>query len=247
MADVAKGRDGEEEGRKRSTIAFPYEDLESAVQMAQAIQNNVGSGDCADDQLAAWTKQSAKSSGYRTQLSAARMFGAIESVSGRHRLTALGRMLIDPKRAREARARAFLNVPLYTAVFERYRGGVVPPAAALERDMVGMGVAEKMKDRARRVLERSADQAAFYEQGRDRLILPGVASRSDTPEDEGEDAAGGNGGGDGNGAPPDVDPIIQGLLARLPKSGETWPEAERKLWLQLLEGSFKLIYKDADA
>jgi hypothetical protein len=26
-----------------------------------------------------------------------------------------------------------------------------------------------------------------------------------------------------------------------------WPEAERKLWLQLLEGSFKLIYKDAES
>ena len=33
--------------------------------------------------------------------------------------------------------------------------------------------------------------------------------------------------------------------ARLPKTGDAWPEAERKLWLQLLEGSFKLIYKDA--
>jgi hypothetical protein len=45
--------------------------------------------------------------------------------------------------------------------------------------------------------------------------------------------------------PPDVDPIIAGLLKRLPKSGDVWPEGERKLWLQLLEGSFKLIYKDA--
>jgi hypothetical protein len=26
-----------------------------------------------------------------------------------------------------------------------------------------------------------------------------------------------------------------------------WPEAERKLWLQLLEGSFKLIYKGREA
>jgi len=25
-------------------------------------------------------------------------------------------------------------------------------------------------------------------------------------------------------------------------SGEVWPEAEPKLWFQLLEGSFKLIY-----
>jgi hypothetical protein len=27
-------------------------------------------------------------------------------------------------------------------------------------------------------------------------------------------------------------------------TGDVWPEADRKLWLQLLEGSFKLIYKD---
>jgi hypothetical protein len=33
-------------------------------------------------------------------------------------------------------------------------------------------------------------------------------------------------------------------LARLPKSGDVWPEAERKLWLELLAGSFRLIYKD---
>jgi hypothetical protein len=31
---------------------------------------------------------------------------------------------------------------------------------------------------------------------------------------------------------------------RLPPSGDVWPETERKLWLQLLEGSFKLIPKD---
>ena len=48
------------------------------------------------------------------------------------------------------------------------------------------------------------------------------------------------------GAPPDIDPIIRGLLARLPQSGDVWPEIERKLWLQLLEGSFKLIYKDSE-
>jgi hypothetical protein len=33
--------------------------------------------------------------------------------------------------------------------------------------------------------------------------------------------------------------------AAYPKTGDVWPEADRKLWLQLPEGSFKLIYKDA--
>lgn len=53
------------------------------------------------------------------------------------------------------------------------------------------------------------------------------------------------GGGGGGSEPPRIDPIIQGLLSRLPKSGEVWPEPERKLWLDLLAVSFKLIYKDA--
>lgn len=51
-------------------------------------------------------------------------------------------------------------------------------------------------------------------------------------------------GGGGGGEPPAIDPIIAGLLKRLPKTGDVWPDTERKLWLQLLEGSFKLIYKD---
>jgi hypothetical protein len=33
--------------------------------------------------------------------------------------------------------------------------------------------------------------------------------------------------------------------AAYPKTGDVWPEADRKLWRQLPEGSFKLIYKDA--
>jgi hypothetical protein len=54
-----------------------------------------------------------------------------------------------------------------------------------------------------------------------------------------------HGSGSGGGKPPPIDPIIDGLLKRLPTTGDVWPEADRKLWLQLLEGSFKLIYKDA--
>jgi hypothetical protein len=67
----------------------------------------------------------------------------------------------------------------------------------------------------------------------------------ETPKvEDGELKNGGDGGG--GGGQTDIDPIILGLLARLPQSGDVWPEAERKLWLELLSGSFKLIYKDKD-
>lgn len=52
-------------------------------------------------------------------------------------------------------------------------------------------------------------------------------------------------GGGGEDDPPAVDPSVQGLLKRLPKSGDVWPERERDLWLGILKDSFKLIYKDA--
>jgi hypothetical protein len=77
-------------------------------------------GGCEDEQVAAWTNQSHKNSGFRLQMTAARLFGLFESTSGRHRLGELGPMIIDPQRTREARVRAFLQVPLYSAVFEKY-------------------------------------------------------------------------------------------------------------------------------
>jgi hypothetical protein len=137
------------------------------------------------------------------------------------------------------------STPVRRAIFDNYKNGVLPPAAALARDMVGLGVAEKTKDRARQLFERSADQAGFFAHGRNRLVLPAVAVRDEAPplrEEKPEPENGGGGGGGGD--QPAIDPIIKGLLARLPKSGAVWPEGERKLWLELLCGSFKLIYKD---
>jgi hypothetical protein len=77
--------------------------------------------------------------------------------------------------------------------------------------------------------------------------MPGFTRLTPCEEDKPPKEEQNNGGGNGGrgGKRPPVDPIIAGLLARLPKSGGIWPEADRKLWLQFLEGSFKLIYKDA--
>ena len=237
------------QSRQRSTIGFPYMDLPHAIEFAEAIHSNVGLGECDDDQLAAWTNQSAKSSGFRIQIGNARMFGVISSDSGKYKIEEFGRMIVDPSQARDGKARAFLNVPLYKAVFDKYRGGVLPPAAALERDMVALGVAEKQKDKARQVFERSAMQAGFFEHGKNKLVMPGVAvGRGEIPSSQAsEDKSDQNGNSSGGGGgPTGIDPIIMGLLKRLPKSGYVWPETDRKLWLELLEGSFKLIYKEKD-
>jgi len=253
-ANANRAKAGDESGR--STIAFPLEDLANAIELARAMHNHAGLVDCEDDQLATWTNQSPNSPGYRAQVEAAQLFGLIDWRRSFHcyRLTELGRVIVDQRRTRDARVRAFLNVPLYSAVYEKYEGGVLPPTAALERDIQGLGVTEKMKERARRVLERSAEQASFFEHGRDRLVRPTVAVRENADaaptefshqEPPAQKRTGGGGAGDDRAQP--LHPFIQGLLDTLPgipdpKQKPDWPVAERAKWLQTAANIFDLIY-----
>jgi hypothetical protein len=131
-------------------------------------------------------------------------------------------------------------------MYDQYRGQVLPPPPAIERHMEQLGVSPKQKGRARQVFQSSARYAGFIDPANGRFIRPGNADTERQPPPERNKKTGGGGQG-GGGDQADVDPIIQGLLVRLPKAGEVWPAAERKLWLDLLEGSFKLIYKDAPA
>ena len=88
-----------------------------------------------------------------------------------------------------------LKCAAYKAIFEKYKGGFTPPAAALERDIVGLGVAEKQTGRARQVFERSAEQAGYHEHGKNRLVMPGIAARAlDVGQDQEADSADENGG-----------------------------------------------------
>lgn len=238
----------EESSYVRSTISFPYFDLDEAMRIAKAIGESVGKGECTDDQLAAWLNLSSRSSGFRSRISAARMFGLIEpGKTNDHRLTDLGFKATDETRQRVAKADAFLNVELFRRVYEQWRGMQLPPGAALERRMMEMGVAEKQTARARQVLERSAKSAGFFEHGRDKLVRPAVKG-GDTPPPKSKPPVGGSRGGGGGpiGGDENVDPIIAGLLQRLPPSGSVWAEDERNVWLELLKGSFKLIYRDSE-
>ena len=235
--------------RFRSEIEFPYADLESAVELAQTIHTKAGSS-CEPEELAVWMGQTASGGTFRTRVGAARMFGLVETGSGRITLAQLGRDVLPASGTeRSARITAFLNVELFSAMYDQYKGNVLPPPPAIERQMEQLGVSPKQKERARQTFTKSATYAGFIDQATGRFVKPGLGAKEETPR-EPEKLSRGGGGGNGGGndtLPPGTDPIIAGLLKRLPKSGEVWPETERKLWLQLLEGSFKLIYKDEAA
>jgi hypothetical protein len=226
--------------RERSTIRFPYVDLAGAEQIAQAVHNNYGFGSCELDQLAAALSTTTASSTFRQKLAGAGTFGLVRVRRQRVELTDLGKRIVDPETHNGARAEAFLRVPLYRAIFDRYRGVKLPPDPGLESEMVGLGVSTKQTERARQVLQRSAQYAGFFHQGRDRLVQPPAVEGAGLPQPPPPPLE--------ESAPADTDflnqlhPIIAGLVRMLPHADDKWSPDEQKAWLRVAEVNFAFLY-----
>jgi hypothetical protein len=175
------------------------------------------------------------------------MFGLIETLQGRATLTQLGRAILDKDGSeRLARCTAFLNAELFAAMYEQHKGNVLPPAAAIERQMEGMGVSPKQKERARQTFMKSANYAGFLDPTSGRFIKPGFAST----KEEGplpplkQDEGGGGGGGGGTTGDLNLDPLLIALLKKIPQSGTPWPAAQRIRWFRTFAMNVSQIYDD---
>jgi hypothetical protein len=229
----------------RSTIEFPYGDLDDAVEIVKAVHSNAGIS-CTLDQLAAFVHQSMTSGAFRLRLSNARAYGLTENERGEVRLTDLGRTCADPAQEPRARVDAFLHVPLYSAIHDKYRGFTLPPAAALEREMVALGVAPKQTGKARQAFMRSARQAGFFVHGEDRLVRPSfnptpTTRPIDPPPPPPPNKTGGGGGDGGDEGPRHR--LIVGLFESLPKDGDTMTAEDAADWLETAAANLRLVYK----
>lgn len=230
--------------RDRSTIAFPYMDLADAVAVAQGIHSTTGAGPCQHDQLAAALSLSMNSSGFRVRLSTARMFGLIEIHRGKGtvRLTPLGQMIVDDASRREAMVEAFMNIPLYKELYERYRGRVLPPSGALQTEMATLGVARKQTDKARQTFERTAEVAGFFQHGRDRLVAPGFQKKSDDQDEEVDFSESGRAGSKSV-VSTERHALIEALVDILPPADGEMSIEELADWLRAAEVNMRLVYR----
>jgi hypothetical protein len=224
--------------RERSRIEFPYADLENAVEMARALHTRSGTR-CEVNQLAIWLNQTASGGTFRTRLSAARVFGLIETDRASVWLTSLGQSILDQGEERGARVSAFLNAALFKALYDQFEGYALPPMAALERQIVALGVPEKQKERARQTFVKSAQYAGFVDQQTGRLIKPGTGPvAGPSPATPPPAATGGNGGGR-----PPRDPLIEGLFNEVPARGTEWSAEDQVRWLETAAHVFALAFK----
>ena len=246
LPDAVDAKDSD--SRDRSSIGFPYLDLDDAVQVAKAV-HAVGGSTCQWDQLAAQLQQTATGGGFRMRLGTAKLFGLLNYDRGTINLTPLGSRIADPQQEEAARADAFLNIPLYKALYEEYKNATLPPTSGLVTAIGNLGVAPKQKDKARQVFQRSAKQAGFFKFGTDRLVMPSIKSSASAPMPASEP----------NQDPPpekrkkkdegdhgERHPLIEGLLKELPEPQSEWTTEDRKKWLEMASTIFNVIYRDSD-
>src|ERR1017187_9185038 len=108
--------------RERSKIAFPYDDLDDAVQVAKAVYQDHGIGGCTLKELAPLVNSTVASSAFRVKVATARTFGVLEKSQEKAVLTELGQRLVDQVGAPQAKIDAFLSVPLFAELFKQYEG-----------------------------------------------------------------------------------------------------------------------------
>lgn len=216
----------------RSTIDFPYLDQDAGIEVARAIYERGGHSSCELDELAAQMGQTLSGT-FRMKTASARLAGFVEKDGrGKFRLTELGQRVVTQQTETEARSIGFLNVPLYRAIYEKYRGHLLPPPKALEREMVLAGVAPKQAGKARQAMERSAEQAGFFVHGEDRLVAPRFDSEPQTTKTEkssdleGRNKFGGGRGRDGDGTGGSEKAVSEVLLAAFDPNDMDQPQQE---------------------
>ncbi|MEQ1619693.1 MAG: hypothetical protein ABL883_15270 [Terricaulis sp.] len=239
--------------RELSGIAFPYADLDTAIIVARDIQQ-IGGQTCDAEQLAGYWRISATGGNFRARYAPARTFGLLTAEKGRFQLSPLGMRIVDRTQETAARVDAFLQVPLYKAIYEKYRNYQLPGPQALEGEIVRLGVSAKQRDLARQVLIRSARQAGLFWAGEDRLVRPAASAgapgtmpqqaadhiASDEREQQSRRSFGGPGGG---GNEPPRHPLIEGLFQSLPAADSTLTLEEAADWLQAAAYNLRMAYK----
>jgi hypothetical protein len=241
-------------GREQSSISFPYVDLYAAIEVARAVYHRCGTEPCDLNELADELEHGGSGT-FRLRTAAARIFDLVEK-RGRSevQLTGAGVAIVESDDDSAVKADAFLRVPLYAAVYEKYHDRKLPQRHRLEDEMRKMGVPPKQVDKARQVFERSARQAGLFDVGDQRLvhprsIRPRIGNNSRIAPEAMMDVDGRYAhltqleAGDAARSHQE-DPLLVGLMERLPQFGSVWTDADRIAWLKLASSIFDVAYRE---
>ena len=230
--------------RVRAENRYPVYDLDSVVAMAMSIRDD-GGGRADHPHLASYLNYSGTNNGaFLHRIAAARLFGLVEK-SGKYLvLTPLANRILAPEHPGEddlrARHQAFMNVPLYRQLYDRYQSGPLPPEAGLRNAFeTHYGVPRARTQRAYRVFMGSADQAGLFRArggARTHLVAPAIpAPDEDTSAEEWAQTQ-----------PPEQGEIRGELAQPVPQAQMQQPNTIRRLRQALVEKIREVPADDLD-
>lgn len=201
-------------------MRVPVYSLADSLAVADAIYKK-GGGSASNDQLAAFLGYKSTNNGsYLSRVAAARIFDFVGGQGNSLTITLRAQSILMPEYTHTARAatiQAFLDVPLYKAIYDEYHGKDLPsvPFGMSNALRTRFGVAPSRVEGGLRAFLDSADQAGFFEVrgNRTQLIIPRVPDGLprkvppfDSDRGSNEPRLGGNGGGGGDdgGNPPPI-------------------------------------------
>jgi len=154
--------------RVKAEHRYPVYDLDSSIAVARTIRDQ-GGGSADQPHLASFLSYSSTKSGaFITRIAAARIFGLVENRDRFLIPTQLARTIIAPEHPGRddlrARFEAFMHVPLYRSLYERYKDGQLPPEMGFRNALeTHYDIPRNRTQLAYRVLMDSADQAGLFE------------------------------------------------------------------------------------
>ena len=250
--------------RAKSGMVGPYYTLDSSIKVPAMIHEK-GGGSCSVDQLVSWLGYSStKNGGYLTRISAAKAFGLIASQGDQFVITERARSIISPVMGEDAAAAkvdAFLSVPLFAAVYEKFKGVPLHPEVGLKN--LFENTFKVVPDRVApslRIFYESAQTAGFFEASGDRTRLVKTSfkngkGKTDTPPpiddvpplDEKKTGGGGGSGGTGGGEDlSGIHPALLGLLKNLPAVGQTLGPKRRAALIAAFTSTINFVYPEQE-
>ncbi len=182
-----RGRNGSgRRVRRRSVYQFPAYDFDTAFAIARQVEES-GGGTLTEETLAINVGLSKSSSGFRLKCLAARHFGLLTKQGSSVSTTAITKAILKPTSEEDALRgyqQAFLSIPLFQAVAERYREQRLPDSQTLrnvlEREFM---VEPKRVQQAERMLIDSARATEILKHESDGSYLA-ISNRLQGADDE---------------------------------------------------------------
>ena len=179
--------------RQRSVYLFPAYGFTTALDIARRVEES-GGGSLTEETLALNLGLSAKSSGFRLKSLAARQFQLISKQGDTLITTPVAKAIFKPTSGDDAQRgyrEAFLSIPLFQAVAERYRGQRLPDSQTLRNVLEREFYVEHARvQQAERMLLDSARDAHLLKHTSDGTYLVVSEGGSGTIDEQGASGIG---------------------------------------------------------